>query len=314
MSSADNSEYSDELLTRYLLGAVEADESEQLDERSIADNELAWRLDAVEHELVDAFVRNELGGETLERFKRHYLSSLARKKKVDIARTLLKRNEEAVPTKEAAGAERGEPMPVASAKQATGAQFGWLQGGLAAAAILLCAFAAYLFEENKQLHKLQNEAQEHRVLLDQRVQQLERQLAEERARSEKTTEENAAAAGSRERMARMVAVLLMPPTRGPEQVVTVGLPADTELVALRMVLESDDFPVYVAALKDPTSGTAVWGDANLKARWEGQRRLVVANVPTSLLKPQNYTLELSGKPAHGDAEIVSSYGLKVVLR
>jgi len=160
MSSADNSEYSDELLTRYLLGAVKANESERLDERSIADNELAWRLDALEHDLVDAFVRNELSGETLEQFKTFYLSSPARKAKVELARTLLNWSEERASTREMAGDKQVEHAPAASANHATGVRFGWLQWGLAAAAIVLCAFAFYLFEENNRLRKLQNEVQE----------------------------------------------------------------------------------------------------------------------------------------------------------
>jgi hypothetical protein len=314
MSSADNSEYSDELLTRYLLGAVKANESERLDERSIADNELAWRLDALEHDLVDAFVRNELSGETLEQFKTFYLSSPARKAKVELARTLLNWSEERASTREMAGDKQVEHAPAASANHATGVRFGWLQWGLAAAAIVLCAFAFYLFEENNRLRKLQNEVQEQQTHLDQRLQQLEKQLAVERTMREKTTEENASAAGSGERVARMVAVLLIPPTRGLGHMATVRIAPGTETVVVRMQLESDDFPVYAATLKDPASGTAVWNDANLRARSDGQKRLVVANVPASVLKPQNYVLELSGEPAQGSPEIVSSYGLKVVLR
>jgi len=314
MSSADNSEYSDELLTRYLLGAVKANESERLDERSIADNELAWRLDALEHDLVDAFVRNELSGETLEQFKTFYLSSPARKAKVELARTLLNWSETRASTREMAGDKQVEPAPAAPANHATRVRFGRLPWGLAAAAIVLCAFAAYLFDENNRLRKLQNEVQEQQTHLDQRVQQLEKQLAVERAMREKTTEENVSAAGSGERVARMVAVLLTPPTRGLGHMATVRIPAGAETVVVRMQLESDDFPVYAATLKEPGSGTAVWNDANLRARSDGQKRLVVANVPVSVLKPQNYVLELSGEPVQGGSEIVSSYGLKVVLR
>src|SRR5215469_3187232 len=165
MPSADKREYPDELLTRYLLGAAKASESEQLDELSIVDNELAWRLDALEQDLVDAFVRNELFGETLERFEKHYLSSPARREKVEIARTLLKCNEKRVSEKRVAGGKRVEA--VASAKQLTAARFDWLRSGLAGAAIALCALAAYLFVENNRLRKLRTDAQIQQAILDQ---------------------------------------------------------------------------------------------------------------------------------------------------
>ena len=63
----------DQVLARYLLGSASAEEVERLDEHSIADDQLALRLHEVENDLVDAYVRGELAGETLERFQSHYL-------------------------------------------------------------------------------------------------------------------------------------------------------------------------------------------------------------------------------------------------
>jgi|SRR5215469_13635745 len=312
MPSADKREYPDELLTRYLLGAAKASESEQLDELSIVDNELAWRLDALEQDLVDAFVRNELFGETLERFEKHYLSSPARREKVEIARTLLKCNEKRVSEKRVAGGKRVEA--VASAKQLTAARFDWLRSGLAGAAIALCALAAYLFVENNRLRKLRTDAQIQQAILDQRVRQLEKQLTERGSTNNKTTEQTDRESGLGERPLKTIAVLLLPATRGLGQVANVVIPVGTERVTLRMQLESDDFPVYGASLKDPASGTTVWSDANLKAKSEGQKRVAAASVPTSVLKQQNYSLELSGIPVQGAPETVSSYAFKVVLR
>ncbi|HET9365082.1 MAG TPA: hypothetical protein VFP71_08765, partial [Candidatus Angelobacter sp.] len=61
--------YNDELLIRYLLGDLPAEQAEQLDELSVTDNEFAWRLNGVENDLVDGFVRGELEGETLQKFR-----------------------------------------------------------------------------------------------------------------------------------------------------------------------------------------------------------------------------------------------------
>src|SRR5215472_18537461 len=95
MTSADKKEYGEQLLTRYLLGALPKEEAERLDELSIADEEFASRLNAVENDLVDSYVREELSGETLERFKSVYLSSSKRLEKIEFANTLLRWNEKA---------------------------------------------------------------------------------------------------------------------------------------------------------------------------------------------------------------------------
>jgi hypothetical protein len=59
----------DPLLVRYLVGALPDHETERLDELSVADDEFAIRLRAAEHDLVDAYVRGELSGETLDHFR-----------------------------------------------------------------------------------------------------------------------------------------------------------------------------------------------------------------------------------------------------
>src|SRR5215475_10682680 len=94
MSSQDESIYDDQLLTRYLLGMLPTEETERLDELSIADEEIAARLSAVEYDLVDAYVRGEIRGEGLARFESFYLSSAKRREKVQFARALLERESE----------------------------------------------------------------------------------------------------------------------------------------------------------------------------------------------------------------------------
>src|SRR5947209_6214510 len=79
----------DQILVQYLLGSLPEDQSERLDELSVSDEDFVWRLHAAENDLVDAYVRNTLSGETLERFRSFYLSSPLRREKVKVAETLL---------------------------------------------------------------------------------------------------------------------------------------------------------------------------------------------------------------------------------
>src|SRR5947199_7443535 len=79
----------DQLLTRYLLGALPEEETARLDELSIADDDFCWRLRAAENDLVDAFVAGALSGDTLDRFRSFYLASPRRRERVEFARALL---------------------------------------------------------------------------------------------------------------------------------------------------------------------------------------------------------------------------------
>ncbi len=72
---------SDEILIRYLLGSSPEEETERLDALSITDAEFSLRLKAAENDLVDAYVKNELSTETVQRFESFYLASPLRSRK-----------------------------------------------------------------------------------------------------------------------------------------------------------------------------------------------------------------------------------------
>ena len=83
-----------------LLGSLSAEETERLDELSLTDDEFAGRLQAVENELIDAYVEGELSGQTLEQFNSFYLSSPKRRERVRFAqvfRTVAERSAVGLP-------------------------------------------------------------------------------------------------------------------------------------------------------------------------------------------------------------------------
>jgi hypothetical protein len=81
----------DQVLVRYLVGALAGEETERLDELSVVDDDLAARLRGVENDLVDAYVRGELSGETLEGFESTYLLSSHGRGKIRFATALAAR-------------------------------------------------------------------------------------------------------------------------------------------------------------------------------------------------------------------------------
>src|SRR5215510_1642149 len=95
MSLSHDTRYSDEQLARYLLRLLPEADVERIDELSIADEEMAWRLRVVEDDLVDAYVSGSLTGETLKQFQFIYLSSERRRRKVQFAGNFLERVDQA---------------------------------------------------------------------------------------------------------------------------------------------------------------------------------------------------------------------------
>src|SRR5712691_3907171 len=77
--------YDEQVITQYLLGSLPEDESVRFDELSFTDEEFADALKVVERDLVDAYVRGELSGQTLEQFKSFYLASPLRREKIRFA-------------------------------------------------------------------------------------------------------------------------------------------------------------------------------------------------------------------------------------
>lgn len=107
-------------LIQYLLGSLSEADTERFDAWAVTDTEFTGELSAVENDLVDAFAQGELTGDTLARFKAHYLASPLRREKVEFARALQTYGE-------SYAAQASEPV-VAAAKpdRVSAGFFAWL--------------------------------------------------------------------------------------------------------------------------------------------------------------------------------------------
>ncbi len=327
--------WDEQKMISYLLGALPVAETERHDELSLTDEEFVARLGAVENDLVDAYVRGELAGERLERFNAYYLASPRRHEKVRLAQTFVRFADAVAVNK--AEASRQPALPVSISKKKPAPSSLWLtlfkprpalQWGLVAAALLLLLASSYFLFENARLKNQMAQTQAERAALQQHEQELQRQLDDARTADAETAKE---LADVRERLAqleaqqpnqqnentaanggdmRIASFTLAPPLRGGP-VAQITLPVETDLLALRLQLEANDFSIYQAALKNPASGQIIWRSGRLKANPASNS--VTVRLRAGLLKPQNYTLELSGVQSNGAAEIISSYTFKVVF-
>lgn len=335
---SNDSELDDQQLVHYLLRLLPEEDSERLDELSIADEEVAWRLRVVEDDLVDAYVSGLLPAEWLERFESFYLSSERRRQKVQFARSVLHavdrtdepsgahapRDPVRAPEAERRGASsRDVPAhgPIAPRSQTV-----WRA---AAAALVLLACGGLLFQDVR-LRNGRDEARRESVALDRRAHELERQLEAERQANAEAVKELARVRASLAALAQRsaaapppdgtqsalqaltTALVLLPQTRAVGAIPTLAVPPDADRVRFDLRLELNDFPRYEVALKDPATNQIIWRSGRVTARSLDHQSTVTVGVPASVLKPQHYSFQLSGQSAQGRAEVIGSYAVRIL--
>jgi hypothetical protein len=328
MSAAHESGHDDQQLVRYLLGLLPDEDTERLDEMSIADEEVAARVGVVEDDLVDAYVRGTMPDDTRARFESVYLSSPRRRQKVRFAESFLRAVDP--PGAPAADTHDVSPRPSSSGRMGPRPASWW---GLAlAAALVLLAGGAVVLNEMRLRNGL-HEAQSARDTLDRRAHELEQQLESERTATAAATQElervrtslaeltlRSSSAGAPGQAAAaspaptMVALVLPPQTRSGGPVATMAVPPGAERLAFELQLEGNDFTRYEVTLKDPATGRIVWRSNEIGARSSGDLSLISIVVPAGGLKSQHYSLELTGYGAAGARQVLSSYSFRIVRR
>lgn len=300
----------DQTLLRYLVGRVPEEEAERLDELSVVDEEVAHRIRAVEHDLVDAYANGELTGDVLEGFRSQYLRSAAGFARVEFAEAL--RN-----YPRAAAADRPS---IPSIRPTIWSMPKWQL----AAAVLVLVASGYLLADNLRLRRRISTSIEAQAELEQRTRQLHdeaiRQQAATRAAEEalaRAREARAAVPGlvnvdPRRGSPGVLALMLRPARRDAGEIPLLVIPNGADTVVLLLPLVAADFPQYEATLEDPASGRVLWRSGRLGMPSPGSAPLIPVIFPTSLLGPRAYTLELTGIPARGNAEPLDTYPFRVV--
>jgi hypothetical protein len=317
MSVSRESTEDDRQLIRYLCGLLSNEEAERLDGQSIVEDDVAARLRSVENDLVDAYVTGTLEGELLEPFESFYLASPRRREKVKFARRFLgavDRASAAGPGASGTTPSPKEPLRFPSERTATHApvvlrsRFVW---SLAAAAMLFLT-CGILFFQDARLRRGLGEAQREGADLDRRAQAMAGQLDEQRAANNAMLKEL-----ERVRAAQPIApiaLVLLPQTRGIGPVSVIALSPGSGVVAFDLKLEASDFTRYEIALKDPATNHIVWRSGTLTPGSSRRPATIAVAVPATVLKPQHYLLELSGRKATGAFDIVGSYAFQIQSR
>ncbi len=290
MPMAPTHPVSDEQLTRYLLGALPAEETERLDERSIADDELADRLRHLEEDLVDAYAAGTLSGERLQRFESFYLASPRRRRKAAFAKAL---RQSIDPVRPANGTPRA------------------LRWAVAAAAVLTLAVSV-LVVQNLSLRRELRDVERRAAGAGERAANAAQELDTERTAA--AAAKQALAASRAPQPLAAIALVLLPQTRGVAPIPTIAIPSDAVALPVDLALERAGGASYTVALRDPATNLDVWRSPALAPRRVRESTVVPVSVPAGLLKTQHYALDLFEPRAGAEPEFVSSYAFEVVRR
>jgi hypothetical protein len=338
-------------LTRYLLGQLAEEDADRLDELAIVDDDMAWRVRAVENDLVDAYVRGALDTESRQRFETHYLATPKRRAKVRFAARFARAVDAFGPPQQRPE-RRGRPSASPPPRRSS-----WVwNAGYAAAAVLLAIVCGLLLMRDLRLGRELRESEQQRATLDRRARQLEDQLARERAAAadvEAAATIDQARAGAKDPAARpstspstltgsgveaeakasaspvaAVALVLWPQTRGATgsgSAAGAAAPAlrvspGVDRVTLELQLDAPDFVRYSATLKESATGRIVWHGERLSASSPAPDAppIVSITVPANLLTSQPYVVELTGYAAGAAGaaagDVIGSYAFQVARR
>ncbi len=332
MPSPEKFEPADAVLLRYLLGALPVDEAEPIEEASIVDEDLAARLNALECDLVDSYVRGELEGPNLTKFQSWYLSSPLRVQKVEAAKAIVlivdatpvnAAPANAVPQPKPAleanrpPASSSAPTPTLSYGRASttakpsalrlGIFRTWPMLGFAAAVLVLIVAVGFLTSRNK---RLRNEVAETKKQTTELTAKLNEEHAAENGNGQKNGVPDSLAHGLDN--VATVTMFLPSPTRGASTVPTLNIPAGTGLVVLSLGLGSNDENSYRAQLMDPATQKVLWHSGVLRPGSDGT--YVSVTVPAPMLRSKMYLLQLTHDTTNGGSELLASYPFRAEVK
>ena len=311
MTPPDENAFEDQYLVRYLVGDLPAEEADRLDQLSIAHDDFAWRLREIENDLVDSYVRSELNGETLARFKAFYMATAKRRQKVQFAEGLRRFQASNATASERADKQSKSRAPFWGTFPSRIAP----QFGISFAALVML-LAGYLLLQNAHLRREARDARAQYESTNQHARDLENELKQHHTTN--TEAQNKLELSDRTTadigQLKTVSLLLPPPTRGMSSLQTVTVRPHTDLVVLLLTLESADYSRYSVTVKDPATNEVVWQSSGLDAGSIGGRKVVSAALRANLLKQRNYIAEVAGLPNAGRQRIVGDYPFHVVLR
>ena len=282
----------DDLMIRYLLGEIPDGERDRFEELYFQDNAIHERLQALEEELVDSYVRGRLDGERRWRFEQRYLASAEGRERVAFAQTLTEYISKAPPKIRSVWHPWwGSLLTLFQSRNPA------FRIALAAAALVILLLPLWIY---RRIHQQPSEAP---VV----------SLPPGKKAPEKSPE-SPAITKQPELPVTILSLALMPVQRSVDGGNIVEVPPSPYEIHLRIGLDEDDYPRYRVTLLTP-EGKQLHQIDNLKAELSPkQAKEVVARFTSNELRPGDYIVRLSGLTREGSAEEIRPYAFRIKAR
>jgi hypothetical protein len=314
----------EKLIAQYLLGELPEEQQVEIEDRAFADKEYLASITAVENDLIDEYVRNELSETQRRRFEGRFLASAERRKRVAFAKALAGVTsaapvietartpvvaQKAVSWRESLEAFVRGLVPVP--RFAMGVAMVVLLGGsisLVGELLRLRSQINYLQAENQSRQgELQRQFESER----RRSEELVARLNQEKQQREQTDESLRQLSETAETPAPkpVIASLILLPgiSRGAGDKPRLVLPENARVVRLNVGIEPEEpYKTYAVELRT-ISGRAVWNRENLTAREGRGARAIGFTLPATAVHPGEYELRLKGVVEGGGTEDVGFY-------
>ena|SRR5215467_12537327 len=319
----------EKLIARYLLGDLPEEQQVAIEDRAFGDKDYLALVTAVENDLIDEYVRNELSATERQQFETRFLASAERRKRVEFAKAFAR-------------------VPVAAPERiviSEPAKWSWRDSlyafisGLNPAAkfavvavmLLLLVGGAWLLTETLRLRsqltqlQAQNQAQQNDLQKQveaerRRNEELNARLTQEKQQREQSDEslrqlsETGDATNPPPRPVIAALTLLPGLSRGGGEKPHLVMQEDARLVRLQIGIDPEEqYKTFAVELRT-AAGRQVWTRENLTARTRGRARAVSLTLPASALKSGDYELRLSGRQEGGESEDIGFYYFDVKKR
>jgi anti-sigma factor RsiW len=276
---------SDDTLIRYLRGELAEAERDRVEELFFADDQLYGRLQMLESQMIDSYVRGRLPPDQRDRFARLVRNSPEQRRKVEFAEALRRL------------ADRQAIAP--SRRPWWESVLGFLQArtpavriALAAAAVALLAMPVVYFQ-----HARRANAPVRQAAVPQ-----PRPAPKSPDRTPETPPQ---------RTVPVLAFVLSPLERGGGEENRVVIPAGESTIRLQLNLEDGQIEPLSATIRT-ADGVPVGEFSGLKPQGAGPgQRAVFVSLPSSRFRDGQYVVRLSHVAAGGSPELVGGYGFRV---
>jgi hypothetical protein len=297
------------LIRRFLLGDLSEEDRNPIEDEYLSSPERFEQFLAVENDLVDAYIRGELTQGENRKFETGYLGTLERREKVEFARAL-----------NVASAQAKEISPDRSNSfwrrllDALSIQERMPRWILVASLLGLAAIGSLFILRDHTLRAGVKLAQVQQAEIQHEVGALRQQIAEIGSASASPAHggQQAPGASSSARQGESVVALSLVPggVRGSgASLPSLHLPR----VQLLLILDQDDYKVYVAELQT-ADGKRVLQSNALRSQDREGKMLVSWRIPAHAVQPGDYIVQLKGLNEHGGFEDVQSYTFRALAQ